>query len=422
MSGTAVSQAPVGGVSRSQNRPFVLLTTDFKPAVGGIAELLHQLAEAAGQGARTLVYSTVETAGARFSDAYEVRPLPPLPTRDLGERFGDGILPFRKFQTARFYRALAAAGDDIVERVLRESPSDAELCVGQWTMETDPWCAALARRGRPYSLFAYGLEIARALPGRLADRRRRAFTEAARVYAISRGTAALLRDRLGCVANVRLIQLGIDVENVPDVDPRRIEALRRELAGGDATLLLTVGRLVRRKGVDLVLEAIASLGGELPRLHYAIAGSGPEREPLRLRAAELGVADRVHFLGSVDEDTKRALYAACDIFVMPNRLLGGQDFEGFGFVFLEAALAGKPTIGGANGGVPDAVLNGETGVLIDPEVPGALAAAIRRLTVDRALARRLGEAGRERVRRAHGMTAVRESFAAARLAEDAAHA
>lgn len=414
MNGTAVNREAAGAAPRAHARPFVLLTTDYKPSVGGIAELLHQLAEGTGQSAITVVYSSVDPGRVRWTHAYEVRRLPAPPTRNLGGQPGDGVPLLRKLQTARFYRSLARAGEALVDRVLSEVPVDAEVSVGQWTMETDAWCEALTRRGRPYTLFAYGLEVARPLSRYLSLRRRTAFRDAACVYAISRGTADLLRNRLGCDSNVRLIRLGIDVENAGVIDAGRVAALRNQLAPAQTTLLLTVGRLVRRKGVDLVLEALASLCSELPDLRYAIAGSGPELDSLRSLAASLGLADRVHFLGAVDEETKRALYSACDVFVMPNRLLGGEDFEGFGLVFLEAALAGKPSIGGANGGVPDAVIDGETGLLVDPERPGAVANAIRRLSADPAFARRLSDAARARVQREHGLLAVWRAFAAAR--------
>jgi phosphatidylinositol alpha-1,6-mannosyltransferase len=91
---------------------------------------------------------------------------------------------------------------------------------------------------------------------------------------------------------------------------------------------------------------------------------------------------------------------------MPNRLLSAEDWEGFGIVFLEAALAGTPAVGGNNGGVPDAVADGTTGLLVDPEVPGELTGALRRLLLDPELRRRMGEAGRRRAAESFSWRAI----------------
>src|SRR5206468_3076535 len=104
------------------------------------------------------------------------------------------------------------------------------------------------------------------------------------------------------------------------------------------------------------------------------------RARLELLVAELGLADRVHFVGEVGPDALPAYYAACDLFVMPNRS-EGADFEGFGIVFLEAAASGKPAIGGRSGGVTEAIDEGRTGLLVDGTDLGELASAIRELAV-----------------------------------------
>jgi phosphatidylinositol alpha-1,6-mannosyltransferase len=188
----------------------------------------------------------------------------------------------------------------------------------------------------------------------------------------------------------------------PATDPERFSpavdgsAWRRRLAPGGELLLLTVGRLQRRKGHDLVLRALASLLAEGLDLRYAIAGTGEERSRLESLAADLAVGARVTFLGAVPQDDLPSLYAACDVFVHPNRVEDG-DFEGFGIVFLEAAATSKPTIGGRSGGVPESVEEGTTGLLVAGTDADALALALRRLASSAALRRQMGEAGRARV-------------------------
>ncbi|MCS7173083.1 MAG: glycosyltransferase family 4 protein [Armatimonadetes bacterium] len=181
----------------------------------------------------------------------------------------------------------------------------------------------------------------------------------------------------------------------PDLDPRPV---RERYGLGDCRVVLTVGRLVERKGHDLVIRAIAALREEPVR--YVIAGAGPEERRLRELAQALHVGDRVVFTGYVPDEELPGLYAACDVFVMPSRALEVRDgVEGFGTTFLEAGACGKPVIGGRSGGVAEAVEEGVTGLLVDPQDAEALAEALRRLLRDPELRRRMGEAGRARAER-----------------------
>jgi phosphatidylinositol alpha-1,6-mannosyltransferase len=162
---------------------------------------------------------------------------------------------------------------------------------------------------------------------------------------------------------------------------------------GEGPLLLTVGRLVGRKGHEDVLRELPSLAREFPGLAYLIVGEGPAEERLRLTAREAGVEGSVIFAGLVGRDELVDCYAACDIFVMPNREMPDGDTEGACIVLLEAAACGRPVIAGVAGGTADSVLDGETGFLVDPERPGELSRRLRSLLGDRELRRRMGDAG-----------------------------
>jgi phosphatidylinositol alpha-1,6-mannosyltransferase len=154
-----------------------------------------------------------------------------------------------------------------------------------------------------------------------------------------------------------------------------------------------VARLVPHKGMDVALEALARLAPSQPALRYAVAGEGPDRARLEARAAELGVADRVQLLGAVPDELLPALYAAAAVYVGLSRE-EGREAEGFGISFVEASATGLPVVGGRSGGVPDAVRDGETGILVEPSDAGAAAAAIQGILSDQAEARRLGDTGR----------------------------
>jgi len=161
--------------------------------------------------------------------------------------------------------------------------------------------------------------------------------------------------------------------------------------------VLTVARLEPRKGIDGALEAVASLAGEIPDLVYVVAGDGPQRTALAARAAAPDLAPRVRLLGHVADHELPALYRLAEVFLLAARREGSDDVEGFGIALCEAAASGLPVVGGDSGGVPEAMAAGETGLLVDGRDPREIAGALRALLTDRALAERLGRAGREAV-------------------------
>ncbi len=165
--------------------------------------------------------------------------------------------------------------------------------------------------------------------------------------------------------------------------------------GGDGLLLLTVARLVERKGVGDVLEALVPLVREWPGLRYVVVGDGPERAGLEALARVLGVSANVHFTGRQSDAALAAWYGAADIFVMTPRTLS-IDVEGFGLVYLEAGAAGLPVVGSRSGGIPDAIVDGETGLLVPESNPVVLAESLRTLLMRPDLRARFGQAGRER--------------------------
>jgi phosphatidylinositol alpha-1,6-mannosyltransferase len=165
-------------------------------------------------------------------------------------------------------------------------------------------------------------------------------------------------------------------------------------------VILTVARLEDDyKGHDILIRALAIVRTGVYDVYYVIAGDGRLRTNLEVLAHDCGVADRVIFLGRVSATERLALYDRCDIFAMISREDAEGRGEGFGIVFLEAAARGKPSVGGRSGGIPDAVEDGVTGILVDPTDVSAVAEACAKLLLDHALAERLGSAGRTRVAR-----------------------
>ncbi len=160
-------------------------------------------------------------------------------------------------------------------------------------------------------------------------------------------------------------------------------------------LILSVGRLTRRKGFDQVIRALPGLLRRGLDMHYAIIGIGDDRDFLQGLARDLGVDERLHLLGHVEMGDLPRWYNACDLFAMPNRDING-DTEGFGLVFMEANACAKPVIAGRAGGTGSAVEDGFNGLQVDGEKVEAVEEGLARLLLDPDEAQRLGQAGRER--------------------------
>jgi phosphatidylinositol alpha-1,6-mannosyltransferase len=257
--------------------------------------------------------------------------------------------------------------------------------------------ALLVRRlygGPPYLCWTHGEELNYAATSReLSFLLARVHAGAAAVLANCHTTAAGLRSIGVPAERLHVVHPGVDVARFAAGRGRRV---RLRFAPSGELLLLTVGRLQRRKGHDVALQAVARLRASTPGLRYVIVGDGEERARLERIIAQERLADIVTLLGAVPDDELPDYFAAADIFVHPNRNDGG-DVEGFGIVFLEAAAAGIPTIGGRSGGVPEAIEDRVTGLLVDGADPAAVAAGIRTLAESEPLRRRLGDAGRARV-------------------------
>jgi len=248
--------------------------------------------------------------------------------------------------------------------------------------------------GWPYIVFTYAKEITETFSmERLHRYRQRTLLEAERVVTISQYTRQ------------ELIRLGVEPDRIiiapPGVDADYFQPNReagehiRSLYGlGEKPILLTVARLIPRKGHDRVIEAMPFILQQVPEAIYVIVGEGPDEERLRKLVQSVGVGNRVAFIGSVPAADLLGWYNAADLMVMPNRRENG-DVEGFGIVFLEANACGKPVIGGRSGGVMDAIDDGESGCLVDPYDSQAVAKAAIRLLADPALAHRMGARGRE---------------------------
>lgn len=354
-------------VADSAGRPLrvLLVTPDFPPGLGGVQSLLHRITAAMPHAEVTVL--TPDAPGGAAFDATA-----PVAVRRVRVPAAPAKLRNAAFN-ARGLVALRGLRPDVV--------------LGGHVV-VSPLALAAARRFRvPLVLYAYGKEV---LGGpRLAAW---ALRRSAAAVAVSRFTRGLLLETVGDRPHppVHVVYPGVEIP--PDPPP--------ESAGpaGRPFTMVTVGRLRDRyKGHDVVLEALPRVLERLPDARWVVIGDGRQRTQLEERAARLGVAHAVSFLGAVPDAERDARLREADVFVMPARFPEGEvAVEGFALVYLEAAAWGVPAIAGDVGGPREAVVDGETGLLVDPESPARVAAAILSLATDPERTRRLGERARRR--------------------------
>lgn len=347
----------------------LLVTNDFPPKIGGIQTLLWELW-------RRIDPSTFAV----------------LTTPHDGSAAWDEAQPFRIERTRE---PVLLPHPGLVSRVDRLAAEiDAE------TVVLDP-ALPLGLIGphleRPYSVLLHGAEVT--VPGRLPGSRaalRRVLRGAVRVVAFGGYPAAEAERAAGRPLPMTVVPCGIDSSRFRPLEPGERRATRERYGLHDGPLVLSLSRLVPRKGMDVLIDAAVRLRGRFPGVQVAIGGSGRDRARLEKRAAEAGAP--VTFLGRVPEADLAAVYGSADVYAMLCRnRWAGLEQEGFGIVFLEAAAAGVPQIAGNSGGAAEAVVDGVTGLVVDdPEDVSAVAAALDRLLSDDALRAEMAERGRSR--------------------------
>ena len=354
----------------------LLVTNDFPPKVGGIQAYLWDLwsrLDPASFAVLTASSSPDQEAFDRQQAARGVRI----------ERASSSVLAPTPGLVRRIRQSAAQVGADLVV-------IDPAFPLG----------VIAPRLGLPYAVVLHGAEVA--VPGRLPiSRELVAYVLRNSVLAISAGGYPAAEGRRAVhnhgMPPVVEIPPGVDLKRFVPLEPEQRLDVRRDL-GLPVTgpLVVSVSRLVPRKGMDVVVNAAVRLQPSFPDLTVAIAGRGRDSERLSARIAETGSPARL--MGAVSFDDLPRLVGAADVFVMAcrNRWLGLEQ-EGFGIVFVEAAAAGVPQVAGRSGGAGEAVVDGETGLVVPrPGDIGEVTMAIRRLLDDETLRHRLGAAARRR--------------------------
>ena len=247
------------------------------------------------------------------------------------------------------------------------------------------------RTGVPYVGFTHGLEVSSArVPG--GGRLLRAIgRDAAAITFVSRWCDDLLRPHFGPGPDYVRLPPAIDPGDFhPRVDGT---AIRERYGFGDDPVVVCVSRLVERKGQDQLIRGLRGLRERVPGARLLLVGGGPHRDALAELARAEGVEDWVAIAGEVSDEELPLHYAAGDVFAMPCReRIGGLEVEAFGIVFIQAQAIGRPVVAGDIGGVPDALRDSETGLLVDGTDVDAVRDAVASLLGDPERATRMGEA------------------------------
>ncbi|MGI4756427.1 MAG: glycosyltransferase family 4 protein [Janthinobacterium lividum] len=390
-----------GAPQRTSNKPRILIVSNqFPPDIGGVSAVTLALASNLWENVAVAVQQvrdSAELAGQQAHDAqfpFPVHRLPPFETelpRSLPGRLR-GPLQFA-FNVLWTRRRVAAA----LRKLLNTEAIDV-VCIQ--TLMTY-WVADIVRSYAPHVkviFYLHGEEIAGGPTRRHIDQLQHSALRKADASAAVSSYTRGLAERIGVLPEkIAVINNGVDTEQF--TRGPKDEELQQRFGLSGKRVLLCLARLDERKGQDKLIEAMPAILAAVPNTVLLLVGSGSDEVRLRGLAAASEARSSIVFTGPASDRERLLHYRTADVYVMPNRQLEGGDTEGFGLVFLEAGACGKPVVGGRAGGVPDAILDGKTGYLVDGRSPAEIATACVRLLSDPLLAEQLGNNGLEHSRR-----------------------
>ncbi len=360
----------------NETPPILCITNDFGPRAGGIETFVIGLIERMPFGS-VMVY-TSQQGDTREYDQKWLENYGVEVIRDKSKvllpspRVGRAVrkLVRQRGTTKAFFGAAAPLA--LLSQGLRRAGVTRIVALTHghevWWAKVWPFSLAIRRIGRGVDVLTYLGEFTR--------------------RAISRSLSTKAQSSMVRIAP------GIDTRHFAPV-ASAVE-LKRELDLEGKRLIVSVGRLVHRKGQDTLVEALPQILKSHPDAHILFVGVGPHLEYIHKRAIQLGVLDHVSFVGRVQYSELPRFISAGEIFAMPSRSrLAGLEVEGLGIVYLEASACELPVVGGLSGGAPDALLEGETGFAADGLDPVSVAHAVISLLDDPVRAKEMGKRGRQ---------------------------
>ncbi|WP_255250146.1 glycosyltransferase family 4 protein [Rhizorhabdus dicambivorans] len=380
------------GSATARTGPILLVTNMMPPLIGGTPMVYDRLARHAAPCLHVL---------SAWRDPDEARPIPGWRESDSGKPYPISRIAWLRPPIAEPLRRRIGLLDLLLVDIpvmlfvfcavaLKAIRTGARTIVlGE--LQGLGWLGILLSLLTPWRIVIYthGEEVVQTAYNRLARLRGPALRASDLILTVSGFTRDRMISDFGVAPErIRLVPNGVDLDRFTPGDQSPGEPF-----------ILGVGRLIERKGFDRLIEAFAAIAADFPDVRLRIAGTGAQEDSLRAIAVRLGVADRVDLLGGVSDADLLDLYRRCTFFAMPNRTLADGDTEGFGLIFLEANACGKAVVGGRAGGAVDAIIDGETGLLVDGADGSSVAQALRRLLSDDALRDRLARGGLAHARR-----------------------
>jgi phosphatidylinositol alpha-1,6-mannosyltransferase len=352
----------------------LFITNDFGPRAGGIETFVHGLIERLPRGS-VIVYTSAQPESDKF-DAKWLSEFGVEVVRDRSKillptprviKACQKLVKSRKLTRVAFG---AAAPLGIMARSMRSAEAEKIVALTHghevWWAKVPPFSFAIKFMSKNIDAITY-----------LGD-----YTRGEISKAISKNDVS------------KLVQIapGIDVDHFVPTDSSE---LRAQLGLADKAVIISVGRLVHRKGQDKLISALPAIRAAVPNVHLVLVGVGPHQKFLENLVAKLNVADCVTFIGRINYSELPKYICVGDIFAMPSRSrFFGLEVEGLGIVYLEASACGLPVVGGKSGGAPDAVLVGETGVVVDGTNASEIAEACIELLNNPELCALMGATGR----------------------------
>jgi phosphatidylinositol alpha-1,6-mannosyltransferase len=355
--------------------PVLFVTNDFGPRAGGIETFVIGLIERRPFG-QTIVYTSAQASSEAYDQAWKAN-------------FGVTVIRDRAkilLPTPRVAQNLA--------RIVKES--NIQVAAFGAAAPLGLLSASMKRAGvRKTVALTHGHEVwwAKVFPFNYALRK--IGTSVDSLTYLGEFTQQAISKSLSKAAAQKMVKIapGIDVDHF---SPQDSTQLRKELKIDDKRVIVSVGRLVHRKGQDHLIQAMPEILKRVPDAHILMVGQGPYLSHLKKLVQELNLVDHVSFIGRIQYAQLPQYICAGDIFAMPSRSrFFGLEVEGLGIVYLEASACGLPVIAGSSGGAPDAVLVGVTGMVVDGENNQEIAAGAIKLLQDLPASKAMGLAGRE---------------------------
>ena len=352
----------------------LFVTNDFGPRAGGIETFIIGLIERLPKSS-IIVYTSAQ----ENTDAYDA---------DWLNNYGVEVIRDRAkilLPTPRVNRAVARI---VKEREIKTIAFGAAAPLG--------WMSSALRKAGAQRIVAltHGHEVwwAKVFPFNLILRRIGSTTDSLTYLGEFTRTAIAKSLTPKSAAAMQKIAPGIDIEHFKALDAT---ALRQSLGLAEKKVIVSVGRLVHRKGQDFLIESMPQILKQVPDAHLLLVGQGPYRERLEKLVTKRSLQKSVSFIGRIQYKDLPGYICVGDIFAMPSRSrFAGLEVEGLGIVYLEASACGLPVIAGTSGGAPDAVIEGVTGFVVDGTNTEEIANRAIQLLLDEKLRNSMGSAGR----------------------------